>query len=215
MRARSPKATTGRCDARHELIVFSHDDVEIVSQDFAALLLPRMRAHGLLGVAGTKKMVGGAWHFAGYPNLRGQIGMRGEDGGYVVTLYGVQQPVSDGIQALDGLLFAVQRDVALRLGFDEAAFDAWHLYDLDFSLRAAQGGVTCGTCNDILVVHGSQGRYDDEWLEYAQRFMSKHQERIGPMQAVFEQPVLVSLPLRSADEWRLMTGHLMKDRRAA
>jgi len=74
----------------------------------------------------------------------------------VVTLYDVMERETKGLQALDGLLLATRRETALRLGFDEATFDGWHLYDLDFSLRAAQAGLDCATCNDILVVHGSQ-----------------------------------------------------------
>ena len=197
--------------ARHEIVVFAHDDVDILSPDFAARLLRGISRHDLVGVAGTRKLVGGAWHFAGHPHLAGQVGMPGAEGGYVVTLYDVMERETKGLQALDGLLLATRRDSALRLGFDEATFDGWHLYDLDFSLRAAQEGMDCATCNDILAVHDSQGSYDDRWLEYAQRFHAKHQGLVGPMQSVFFKPELVSLPLRSAEEWRLLTQHLIGD----
>ena len=197
--------------AHHEIVVFAHDDVDILSPDFAARLLRGISRHDLVGVAGTRKLVGGAWHFAGHPHLAGQVGMPGAEGGYVVTLYDVMERETKGLQALDGLLLATRRDSALRLGFDEATFDGWHLYDLDFSLRAAQEGLDCATCNDILAVHDSQGSYDDRWLEYAQRFHAKHQGLVGPMQSVFFKPELVSLPLRSAEEWRLLTQHLIGD----
>jgi tetratricopeptide (TPR) repeat protein len=195
--------------ARHEFVLFAHDDVEIVSPDFAARLLRALSRHDLVGVAGTRKLVGGAWHFAGHPHLAGQVGMPAADGGYVVTLYDVTERESKGLQALEGLLLATRRETALRLGFDEATFDGWHLYDLDFSLRAAQTGLDCASCNDILAVHGSQGSYDERWVEYAQRFLAKHQALLGPQQGVFYKPELVALPLRSAEEWRLLTQQLI------
>lgn len=201
--------TRALAQAQHEFVVFAHDDVEILSPDFAARLLRALSRHDLVGVAGTRRLVGGAWHFAGHPHLAGQVGMPAADGGYVVTLYEVRQAETGGLQALDGLLLATRRETALRLGFDEVSFDGWHLYDLDFSLRAAQDGLDCASCNDILVVHGSQGSYDEHWVEYAQRFLAKHQALLGPQQGVFYKPELVALPLRSAEEWRLLTQHLI------
>jgi tetratricopeptide (TPR) repeat protein len=195
--------------ARHEIVLFAHDDVRIPIPDFAARLLRALSRHDLVGVAGTRKLVGGAWHFAGYPQLAGQVGMPAGDGGYVVTLYGVAEAETQGLQALDGLLLATRRETALRLGFDEASFDGWHLYDLDFSLRAAQAGLDCASCNDLLVAHASQGSYDDAWLKYSQRFLDKHRSLLGPPQGVFFKPDLVALPVRSLEEWRLLTQHLI------
>ena len=195
--------------ARHDIVLLAHDDLGIQSPDFAARLLRALSRHDLVGIAGTRKLVGGAWHFAGYPHLAGQVGMPGGNGGYVVTLYDVMERETKGLQALDGLLLATRRETALRLAFDEATFDGWHLYDLDFSLRAAQAGLDCASCNDILAVHDSQGSYDEHWLKYSQRFLAKHKDRLGPLQSVFFKPELVSLPVRSAEEWRLLTQHLI------
>ena len=196
--------------ARHEVVVFAQDDVGILSPDFAARLLRGINRHDLVGIAGTRKLIGGAWHSAGYPHLAGQLGMPDGDG-YVVTLYDVMERETKGLQALDGLLFAARRETALRLGFDEVTFDDRHLYDLDFSLRAAQAGLDCATCNDILAVHGSQSSYDAHWREYAQRFIDKHKSVLGPLQNQSFTPELVSLPLGSAAEWRLLTQHLIAD----
>jgi tetratricopeptide (TPR) repeat protein len=195
--------------ARHNIVVFTHDDVEIVSPDFAARLLRALGRHDLIGLAGTRKMVGGAWHFAGQAQLAGQVGMSNPGAGYVVTLYGIGERESKGLQALDGLFLATRRDAALRLGFDETTFDGWHLYDLDFSLRASGAGMDCATCNDILAVHGSQGSYDADWLKYARRFLDKHKGRVEPLPGPAVKPDLVSVPLRSAEEWRLLTQHMI------
>ena len=83
------------------------------------------------------------------------------------------------------------------------------LNDLDFSLRAAQAGLDCATCNDILVVHEFQANYDEHWRKYAQRFVDKHESRLGPMPVELARPELVSLQLHSAEEWRLLTQHMI------
>jgi tetratricopeptide (TPR) repeat protein len=199
--------------ARHEIVVLARDDVEIVSADFTACLLRGLSRHDLVGIAGTRKLVGGAWHLAGYPHLAGQVGMSGGDGGYVVTLFDVTERETKGLQALSGLLLATRRETALRLGFDEITFDGWHLYDLDFSLRAAQAGLDCASCNDILAVDDSPGNHDEHWLKYSQRFLAKHKDRLGPPQGPFfkPQPELISQPVRSTQEWRLLTQHLIGD----
>ena len=80
---------------------------------------------------------------------------------------------------------------------------------LFFRLRGAPAGLDCASCNDILAVHDSQGSYDEHWLKYSQRFLAKHKDRLGPLQSVFFKPELVSLPLRSAEEWRLLTEYLI------
>ena len=195
--------------ARHDVVVLAHDDIDILSPDFAARLLRALSRHALVGIAGTRKLVGGAWHFAGYPHLSGQIGLPNGEGRYVVSLYDVTERETKGLQALDGLLLAMRRDTALRLGFDESAFDGRHLYDLDFSLRAAQAGLDCASCNDILVVRESQPDRDEEWRRYAQRFLDKHRGSLGQLENTVFAPELVALPLRSAAEWRLLTQHLM------
>ena len=194
--------------ARHDIVVFTHDDVEIASPDFAARLLRALDRHDLIGLAGTRKLVGGAWHAAGYPHVAGQVGKR-EGSGYAVSLYGVAERETKGLLALSGPLLATRRETALRLGFDQATFDSRQLYDLDFSLRASQEGLDCASCNDILGVHRSQDSYDEHWLKYAQRLFAKHRDRLGQMQNVTLRPELVSLELRSAEEWRLLTEHLI------
>ena len=196
----------GLQQAVNEVVIFAHDDVEIVSPDFASRLLAGLNGHDVLGLAGTNRITGGAWHFAGHPHLSGQIAMPGADG-LVVTVYGVNSSISDNLMALDGLLLAARRETAIGIGFDAQSFDGWHLYDLDFTLRAARSGLKIATRNDILAVHASQGSYDQEWINYSERFLAKHQlERGG---GIFHQPELVSLPVRSVDEWRLMTEHMV------
>jgi len=193
--------------ARNDVLVFSHDDIDIASTDFAARLLQSLVSHDVIGVAGTRRLMGEAWHFASHPHLHGQVGVAVEGGGYQVNLYGVAQAESGGLQALDGLFLAARREIAQRIGFDEVTFDGWHLYDMDFSFRAWVEGLDCATRNDLLIVHPSRGAYDEKWHEYSLRFLDKHKGRLAPAANRF--PEFVTASVRSTAEWQLMTEHLI------
>ncbi len=200
--------------ARNDVVVFSHDDIEIVSADFAARLLQSLASHDVIGVAGTRKLMGTAWHFAGHPHLRGQVGTPAEGGGYLVSVYGVTQPESSGLQALDGLFLAARRDIAQRIGFDEATFDGWHFYDIDFSFRAWIEGLDCATCNHLLIRHHLGGQYDEKWHKYSLRFLDKHKGRVESV-LNHRTPEFVTAAVRSVAEWQLMTEHLIGNNGAA
>jgi len=63
---------------------------------------------------------------------------------------------------------------------DEATFDGFHFYDLDFSYRAHRAGLRLAVSTDILLLHASEGRFEEEWKRYAQRFMDKFPELRAP-----------------------------------
>ncbi|MBM3345119.1 MAG: hypothetical protein FJY55_01250, partial [Betaproteobacteria bacterium] len=141
-----------------ELLVFSHDDIEIRAPDFADRLQNRLKQFALIGVAGTTQLAGRGWAYARWPHIHGQVGMPPEAGaGIAVTAFHMRGPATPGAQALDGLFLACRREAALALPFDEATFDGWHLYDFDFSFRAWQAGMATAVCHDFLVVHASKG----------------------------------------------------------
>lgn len=158
-----------------ELLIFSHDDIEILSPDFRHKLKCYLNAYDMIGVAGTRRLIGESWVKAGWPWLHGQVAHPDAGtGGYKICLYGVNAPLQPDIQALDGLFFACRRDVAEKVGFDAATFDGFHFYDLDFTYSAFQAGYRLAVCNDIAVVHYSEGHYNNAWQRYAERFLAKH-----------------------------------------
>jgi hypothetical protein len=88
-------------------------------------------------------------------------------------LYSLESGLLHGMQALDGLLFAVRRDLAARVGFDAANFDGFHFYDLDFTYRAWRQGLRLAVSTELVVFHASAGEFGAEWTRYAQRFLAK------------------------------------------
>jgi hypothetical protein len=164
----------GIARARFDRLILSHDDIEILTADFAERLDRHLEEFDLIGVAGTTMLVNGKWEMAGDPHAYMLISIPVPEGGYVTVLRGGGPLAKGGIQALDGVFMAMRRDVATATPFDEALFDHFHLYDLDFSFRAWQSGFALGVCRDIVMIHQSIGKFDAAWDKYRRRFEDKH-----------------------------------------
>jgi hypothetical protein len=162
-----------------EVVIFSHDDIEIVSDDFASRLVRHLSSSDLAGVVGTTQLAGTSWIAAGWPRLHGCIVHPSQSGpGLAFDCYGPRP--RDPIQAVDGVLIAANRRVCETIRFDEATFDGFHFYDLDFSHRAFLEGFRIAIAWDVLLLHNSVGRSDGNWHKYAQLFLAKHGNRMTP-----------------------------------
>ncbi len=169
----------GIARARADLLILSHDDIELLSADFAARLEHHLSLFDLIGIAGTTRLIEGRWAGAGDPYIYTLITSPfPETAGYATVLLGGGPLVVPGIQALDGVFMAMRRDVALATPFDATTFDHFHHYDLDFSLRAFQSGAKLAVCRDLVLIHESTGRYDPAWEEYKRRFEVKHRAHL-------------------------------------
>ncbi len=191
-----------------EILVFSHDDIEIVTPDFGARLLTWLKRYDLVGVAGTTRLIGGNWINAGWPHLHGQIGSRiSKPGSLVVTAYQIRGAAIPGAQAIDGVFLAARREVVERIAFDEATFDGWHLYDLDFTFSAYLAGFRSAICNDLCLIHNSIGGYSRDWDRYVGRFLDKHRNRLQQgAGARSSEPFWIEMA--SPAEWLLMTEEM-------
>jgi len=170
--------TRGVAVARGEIIVFSHDDVEIIASDFGHRLVRRLAECNVLGVAGATRANGPAWSFAGWPFLHGLVIYPAEQG-YRVTVYSRTAPLARSIRVMDGVLLAMRREVALRIGWDAQTCDGFHGYDVDFTLRASQAGLRLAVASDLGVVHRSYGSFEDDWETTARKLMARHPELNG------------------------------------
>jgi GT2 family glycosyltransferase len=173
----------GVARSRGELLVFSHDDVEVLTPDLVPRLVSHLAAHDVVGMAGTTRLIDGNWVSAGPPHIFGQVAHPAPSGkGYVVCLYGAPTLRAEPVQALDGLFLACRREVFASLCFDEQTFDGFHCYDSDFTFAAYLAGFRLAVCNDIALLHASGGTYDKKW-EYAMRlFANKYRDRLPPAQ---------------------------------
>jgi tetratricopeptide (TPR) repeat protein len=197
----------GVVQSRGSIVVFSHDDIHIVSSDFATKLLDSLAGCDVVGVAGTTLLRGPAWIRSGWPHVAGQVCHPDPDGRLVVTVFGLPHRLVSGAQALDGLLFAARRAVLERVRFDELTFDGWHFYDIDFTFSAFLAGFRLGIRTDLLVRHDSIGNFDERWTYYAQRFLAKHGSNLASRDGGVK-PQMVGIKLASDEEWIAVTRHL-------
>jgi hypothetical protein len=169
-----------------DIVIFSHDDVTFLDEQFAQKIGERMQTWDVLGFAGASRLTYPIW-FAAREHLTGAVchWMQHHAGYLFLTLYGAQDwPVVGGIEVLDGLCMIVRREVAAAIGFDSDAFDSWHLYDCDFSFAAHLAGHKIGVCCDIPFIHASTSVQDgkstflsDDYQRYIERFSRKYQHQ--------------------------------------
>jgi len=168
--------TRGLRSARHDLVVFSHDDVEVVSSQPFQEIVHALGSCDIVGLAGSRLANGPAVMWAGHPHIHGWVSYPDPQPGpgFLAAPFSLESGVLAGMQCLDGLFFAARRAAVLRIGFDAETFDGFHFYDFDFSLRAHFAGLRLAVTTDVLAIHASEGSFDDSWKRYAARFQAKY-----------------------------------------
>jgi GT2 family glycosyltransferase len=164
----------GAQQASGDVLIFCHDDIDIPHADFGERVLNHLTTHDVVGVAGASKLVDGDWGHAGLPHVHGQVVHRpaGQEG-YLYFCAGLQARVIENIHALDGVFIAMKRSVWEQVRFDDATFDGFHLYDIDFCYRAHSAGFKLAVALDLLLIHFSTGGYDLKWQIFNRRFLAK------------------------------------------
>jgi len=136
--------------------------------------LRQLREFDAVGVVGSTRMDGPAAGWSGHPHLRGWITHRApNDATWRVDVLD-PRPTAGDIVVLDGVMLAARREVFTAVRFDAETFDGFHLYDIDWSYRAARAGFHLGVAGELMVVHASRGQYGAAWECYADRFCAKH-----------------------------------------
>ncbi len=168
----------GARQANGDILIFCHDDIELLTADFASKIVARLENFDLLGVAGSRWLRDAMWVSAGLPYTRGQVVHLLDDRpGATYSAFGSGSPVQGDMQALDGLFLATRREVWSDIGFDEG-YRGFHMYDIDFSFRCYLAGRRVAVCNDILIAHYSLGKFGEAWKTEADRFTAKFSERL-------------------------------------
>jgi hypothetical protein len=161
-------------------IVFSHDDIELVTASMPEQLAAYLEAFDVIGVAGTTLLINGAWISAGDPHAFASFAYPdAEEGRVLVKVCGRGGMVIAPVQALDGCFKAATRSAVKQIGFDASTFDGFHLYNLDFSYRAHLRGLNVALCRDLLPIHASTGKADQHWRKYRERFENKFSAQLA------------------------------------
>ena len=181
----------GLASARGRYVVFSHDDIRLITPDFASRLRAHLRTFDVVGVAGTTRLIGGAWFLAGDPfDYQLVTSPHRTEPQLVIVGRGRGPLVIDKIQALDGLFVAARISVARKVRFDAVTFDGFHLYDLDFSFRAHLQGYQLAVCRDLFIVHDSHGTFNETWQAYRAKFEQKFRGQLAdPPEPMRNSPI--------------------------
>lgn len=59
--------------SRGDIVIFSHDDIEILTPDFGRRLKAHLGRHDVIGPCGTSRLVAGHWMSSGWPRLHGLV----------------------------------------------------------------------------------------------------------------------------------------------
>ncbi len=166
--------------ASGEVLVFSHDDVLLLTPDFAPRLLEHLRHWHGIGVCGASRLVSAHWVEAGQPHLHGHIVHQpsGQEG-FITMVLGCRPGVQQ-VAGIDGVFLALRREVWEQSPYDEAACDGFHLYDLDFCLRATRMGFRLGVPMDLTLLHRSLGSYGETWRRHARAFEERFRDALAP-----------------------------------
>lgn len=188
----------GVSQSEGDVLIFCHDDIEILAPDFRERLLDHLAHCDVIGVAGAARLTGGRWLAAGPPYLYGQVAHANPfDKMTDVIVWGIPARRVVGMKAMDGVFLCAKRSVVQSIPFDQQTFDGFHLYDIDFTFRAHLAGLRVAVCCDLHLLHESYGNQDQNWSRYEQLFMLKHGQRLdAPIGHAFRMCIM---KLRSRD----------------
>lgn len=156
-------------NAKHEYIMFVHQDVALDSKDWLAKARIDMEALYHLGAAGA----------AGAPDrfYRGVVASvsHGNPPRFVGRK---RQKKPVGVQTLDGCLMIVPKEIFVKISFDEGSVEGWHLYVANYCLDLIRHGYK----NYVLpyhVYHESDGARDRSvYQKTINKMIERHRDHV-------------------------------------
>ena len=172
----------GVARATGDILVFAHDDVFIITPHWGKILEDTFKQDntiGLIGVAGTQYLLqdNPFWVASGRPFIKGRVvhEMKKENR-CILTVFS-EEEVDTEVVAVDGLFFAVRKELFDTIRFDEKTFDQFHFYDLDICMQVRKTHKIIIT-PDILVKHFSGGSFKEEWKMHGEKFIDKYRNEL-------------------------------------
>ncbi|QOW10881.1 hypothetical protein Q73A0000_11195 [Kaistella flava (ex Peng et al. 2021)] len=152
----------GAKKAKYENLLFIHEDVEFITQNWGDLLIQFLNRPnwGIIGLAGCKYVpnVPFAWWDKfenSFRNLH-QFNKNTEVRNYNISEY-------KEVLAIDGVFLACRKKIHQEFPFNEN-IKGFHGYDLDFSVRVAEKYSNL-LAHNIKLKHFSEGNPNKEWWD--------------------------------------------------
>lgn len=166
--------------ATGDLLLYCHDDIEFITDGVHRALISALADFDVACCVGSSVVDGPTWMCHDVTRSQGWVAaVDASSGLYSIAIIGVPNP-QYLLAAGDGCFIACRKAAAQLLRWDEATFDSFHLYDIDFCLRARDRGLRLGVTRAVMINHWSKGSFDAVWHEQAERFLRKHSMPPGP-----------------------------------
>lgn len=168
--------------AKGDILVFVHEDCFFMEQGWGKVLYAKFvddTGLGLVGVAGAQYLTANrpAWIGAGQPLIKGRVVHELHDRDMLVLTVFSWDKTDAFVVAVDGLFFAVARQLFQRVRFDDVTFTGFHLYDLDICMQIGKTHRLMVTW-DILVKHFSGGNLTPAWKDAGLKFLEKYKGQL-------------------------------------
>jgi hypothetical protein len=165
----------GAAKSKYEILCFIHEDVEFLTRDWGAIIIglfEEIENLGVIGLSGAKVKshlpTGWSTQLSEY-DVWNLVNYRNDNYLFHTTRRGKEQFAN--VKVLDGMFLATKKSIWEEFRFDES-LSGFHLYDLDFSLRATAKYLGI-VSYEFLIIHFSTGGFNEDWikstLEYHKR----------------------------------------------
>jgi len=164
----------GAKQAKNDILVFMHEDIEMKTADWGVKVLEIFRANpnlGLMGVAGGgyKSVVPSSWYNADleinggfYCNLIQGFKYSGRES--FLDYRNAKNEKLTKVASIDGCWMATKKAIVLAHPFDQNLLKHFHAYDIDFSLSVGKQFDVAVTY-EVLLSHFSEGNFSNNWEE--------------------------------------------------
>ncbi|TDQ09365.1 glycosyltransferase [Pedobacter metabolipauper] len=161
----------GARQAKYDLLCFMHEDIDLKTQDWGAIvsdIFENNKGLGVLGLAGCryKGAAPTGWGIQSYEYQLDRCNyiqsFKYED---LPTYHHLENPNNErlsNVVSVDGMWFCTTKEIVLKCPFDEKLLHSFHGYDQDFCYQVGEL-FSVNVTFDILIDHYSEGKYDKSW----------------------------------------------------
>jgi len=166
-------------EAKYDIIVFLHDDLLIVTQNWGRRLINHFKRnpdYGILGVAGSKLLPASGQWWEKRNEMYGQV-FHTHEGKTWLSKYSehLGNKITQTV-IVDGVFLSVHRQ-RIKVGFN-LEIKGFHFYDVDFCFKNHLEGVKIGVHYDIRINHMSIGITNQEWEENRKYFVETNKDKL-------------------------------------
>lgn len=155
---------TGGIKACGEYLIFTHQDVDLISNEWLKKTENILNSLEKLGIAGV----------AGKPKNKKGVMTNIMDGTPPTAAGGIEIQKPEIVETLDECLFIIPNGIFKEHKFDEVVCDDWHLYAVDYSLSLKELGLYAYVL-PIKLHHGSKAfSFNENYYITLKKLLNKY-----------------------------------------